>query len=192
MFRRPRWLHNFGSLCLALCVGAGAAHGERVFDHLGRVLRDGDTSLYLSGYAYHMRNNYSPRVLRILNEDAWGGGIGRTLKLKDGGVEALAVTAFKDSVDDWEFTLGYMREWRWTPFDGPVKLGAGVSAFLTSRPDFFDGIPFPAVLPMATITVGPVALITTYIPRLPDARSYAADVPDMNGDVIYSFARIDF
>lgn len=191
MWRRPRCVQTIGSLCLALLVIAGAARAEGIGEHLGRVLSDGDTSLYLSGYAYHLRNNYSPRVLARLNEDAWGGGIGRTLALKDGGVASIAFTAFRDSIDDWEYTLGYMREWRWAPFHGDFKVGAGLAGFLTSRPDFFGGIPFPAVLPQATVAFGGVTVIGTYVPRLPEGGRFREDLLDMNGDVVYVWARVD-
>lgn len=184
----------WSGLLLAAAVLAAstvrAGGPAEVVHHLGDVLQKGHTALYFSGYAHHNRRTYGPELLPFLNETSWGGGIGRTLELKDGGAASIAVTAFRDSLDEWEYTLGYSREWRWAPFDGELKLGAGLTGFLTSRQDFFDGTPFPAVLPLASVTYDSTAVLATYIPRIPGVGRGFSGVPDMNGDVVYVFARV--
>lgn len=165
---------------------------ESAGDHLAKVIRDGDSALYLSGYAYHWRKTYGPETIAILNEHAWGGGYGKSLTMKDDGVASIALTAFRDSVHEWEFTLGYMREWRWAPFDGELKLGAGLTAFLTSRPDFLDGVPFPGILPQASVALGDVSVVATYVPRIPGPTITPDGLPGMNGNVFYFFSRVTF
>jgi palmitoyl transferase len=159
--------------------------------HLARVIDQGDPSLYLSGYAYHLRSSYGPELIRILNETAWGGGYGHTLTTKDGGTASLAITVFRDSLDDWQFNMGYMREWRWAPFHGQFTVGAGLSAMIITRPDFFDGRPFPAVLPQLSTGYKDATLIAMLVPPLPDGNpSPRPGRVVLNGDVVYFFARI--
>jgi palmitoyl transferase len=156
----------------------------RVTRHLAKIAREGDVALYASGLAYHRRDRYGPDVIRSLNENAWGGGLGRSLSMPHGGVASLAFTTFQDSLGEWEYNLGYIREWRSTPAPRRVVFGVGLAAFLISRPDFFDGRPFPAALPVVSIGRDDVALLGTYVPRIPEGS------PGMNGDVVYLFARI--
>ena len=162
----------------------------RLGRHLAKIVHEGDSTLYASGYAYHKRTVYPPPIMKILHEEAWGGGFGKTLTLADGGVASVAFTAFLDSLGQWEYNLGYMREWRWAPFHGRLHLGVGLTAFVTSRPDFFRGTPVPAVLPQLTLEHGDVALIATLIPRIPDINASLPGVVNMNGDIAYLFARI--
>lgn len=166
------------------------SRAARVRSHLSKIVHDGESSLYLSGYAYHRRGRYPPQLLRYLNENAWGGGFGRTLALADGGIAALAVTSFQDSLGEWEYNLGYTREWRSKPRPGRLTFGAGLSAFVTSRSDFFDGRPFPAVVPLVSVEAGRVALIASIVPRLPTRRGPIENGPEMYGDVVYVFSRI--
>lgn len=158
--------------------------------HLSRLIRDGDSNLYISGHAHHSRSSYRPWLLEQLNENAWGGGYGRSLQFPNGNVASLAATAFVDSLGNWEYNLGYMREWRTAPFDGRFKLGIGLSALLISRPDFFEGTPFPAALPQLSAAYGGTTLIAVLIPRFSNHTRPADELPGMNGDVIYTFARI--
>jgi hypothetical protein len=158
--------------------------------HLEKILKKGDPALYVSGYAYHFRSTYGPQLIKVLNENAWGGGFGKTLTTPDGGTSSLAFTAFLDSLDQWEYNLGYMREWRWAPFHGKFTLGAGFSAMVITRPDFFQGRPFPAVLPQLSTGYGDVTLIGMLVPRLPDGAPPRPGRIELNGDVIYAFARI--
>ena len=82
--------------------------------HLSRVATDGDSSFYVSGYAYHLRRTYGT-FAETLNETAWGGGYGKTLCYDSGDAASIAFTAFLDSMGEVEYNLGYMREWCWTP-----------------------------------------------------------------------------
>jgi palmitoyl transferase len=54
---------------------------------------------------------------------------------------------------------------------------------LVSRSDIFNHIPFPVILPLASIEWYRVALMASYVPRLSGDGG--------NGDVLYLFARIN-
>ena len=205
--RRSSWL-VLGGILLGMCLTLKRLHaGEgppkkaeaprrarsrlrQLRRHLARIVNDGDSSLYVSGYAYHSRSAYGRWTIEHLNENAWGGGFGKTLENTKGSVASLAGTAFKDSLGNWEYNLGYMREWRTAPFDGRLTLGAGLSAMLMSRPDFFGGTPFPAVLPQLTLGYGDATLIAVLVPPIPEDAHPANGIPGLNGDVIYAFLRI--
>jgi palmitoyl transferase len=191
-FEIPRsWRAGIACAVLALFLSLARAHAG-VKSHVFDVARDGEWALYLSGHAYHVRRSYPRDLVALLNEDAWGGGFGRTLRLKDGGLASLAFTAFEDSLGGIEYNLGYIREWRTRPLAGHLVLGAGLSVFLTSRTDFFEGKPFPALLPLVSAEVGRVALIATYVPRLPSRNGEGGGFPEIYGDVFYVFSRIRF
>lgn len=162
---------------------------RQVRGHLARILREGDSNLYLSGHAHHARRSYPAWLVPYLNENAWGGGLGKSLPTRN-GVASIGFTAFLDSVGEWEYNLGYMREWRTAPFDGRLTLGGGLSALVISRPDYFRGTPFPAVLPQLSLGYGSTTLIAMFVPRLPETLQPANGMPELNGDIVYTFARI--
>lgn len=155
---------------------------ENTFDYAKRIIHEGDNVLYLSGYAYHDRGTYSPEKIAEFNEAAWGAGFGRTLIDENGNSNALFGLAFLDSHSDVQAQVGYAREWRWQ-FAEHAAVGAGFVAMLVSRSDMFNNIPFPAILPLASIEVGRVALMTSYIPKLSGDGG--------NGNVLYIFGRIN-
>lgn len=163
---------------------------RKVVHHLGQVLREGDTTLYLSGHAHHSRRTYPSWLIPYLNEDAWGGGLGRTLEMRNGGLASLAFTAFRNSLDEWEYNLGYMREWRLKQFGEHLTLRAGFTGLIISRSDYFYGAPFPAVLPQVSFGSGSTSVITMFVPRLPNELNMPDAIPGLNGDIVYTFARI--
>ena len=152
------------------------------WNYAGRILDEGDNILYVSGYAYHGRSTYSPEKIAEFNEEAWGAGFGRTLIDRNGNSNSLFALAFLDSHSDIEAQVGYAREWRWQ-FAEHASVGAGFVAMLVSRSDMFNNIPFPAILPLASIEVHRVALMASYVPKLGGDGG--------NGDVLYLFGRIN-
>jgi len=159
------------------------AVAENTLDYAKRIIDEGDNVLYLSGYSYHDRGTYSAEKIAEFNEAAWGAGFGRTLIDENGNSNALFGLAFLDSHSDVELQVGYAREWRWQ-FAEHAAVGGGFVAMLVSRSDIFHGIPFPAILPLASIEVGRVALMASYIPKLSSSDGG-------NGNVLYIFGRIN-
>lgn len=191
-----------GMFCLAIVIPAIAAEdgtnepgfteavkdktvqtSHKAWDYAKRIWNEGDNTLYLSGYAYHGRNTYSAEKIAEFNEEAWGGGFGRTLIDENGNSNSLFGLAFLDSHSDVQAQVGYAREWRWQ-FTEHAALGAGFVAMLVTRSDMFNNIPFPAVLPLASLEVHGVGLMASYVPKLNGGDGG-------NGDVLFLFGRIN-
>ncbi|AMO93579.1 antimicrobial peptide resistance and lipid A acylation PagP family protein [Collimonas fungivorans] len=152
-------------------------------DRLSNIANNGDMEVYLSGYAYHGRRTYTEEKLRELNEKAWGLGGGRTIRNADGNDESLYLFAIRDSHRKPQIMAGYAYEWIWNVPKTPVEVGAGYTAMLMSRQDYFGGFPFPIALPVVSLGVKGAKLMGSYVPRLSQNKG--------NGDVWLIFARFE-
>ncbi len=147
------------------------------------IADNGNWDLYLSGYAHHSRTTYSDSRIRKLNEKAWGGGFGKTIRNDKGNDESLYVLLLRDSNSHPQWSAGYAYQWI-HPLQGNVEVGAGFSALFLRRTDWFDGWPFPAVLPLASIGVQQAKLMATYVPKVSTRKG--------KGNVLLLFARFEF
>ncbi len=134
-----------------------------VCQEVDRIWTKGDNELYISGYAWHNRYTYTKERLDQYNENAWGGGLGKSYYDEKGDWHGLYAIAFLDSHKNVEPIAGYayLKMAHFTP---NLRAGIGVSAFITQRPDIFNGIPFPGVLPWASINYRRLSISATYIP----------------------------
>jgi palmitoyl transferase len=166
-----------------------AAHAEeeslwqQTKDRVNAIADQGSNELYVSGYAYHGRGTYTREKLDQLNEEAWGGGFGRTLRNASGNDESLYFMGISDSHKQPQFMGGYAYEWVWPIARTGVETGLGYTAMLMSRQDYLSGVPFPIVLPVASIGVKGAKLMASYVPRLSKNRG--------NGDVLFMFLRFE-
>jgi palmitoyl transferase len=62
------------------------------------------------------------------------------------------------------YTVGYTWIPTWNVGKSEVKVGAGLTGFLMSREDYFGGVPFPGLLPVASISYKQLSLQATYVP----------------------------
>ncbi|WP_238552017.1 hypothetical protein [Herminiimonas sp. CN] len=176
--------------CSAMAADSATDNGDW-WQHTKDVVRSkvetisgqGETSLFLSGYSYHGRNTYTPERIRQFNEKSWGLGLGKTLRHPNGDEEYLYGLAISDSHYDPQLMAGYAYQWNW-PVAGKLEAGAGWSALLISRTDTWGRVPFPAILPVASIGIPGAKLMASYVPRLSGNKG--------NGDVLYVFGRINF
>jgi Antimicrobial peptide resistance and lipid A acylation protein PagP len=152
-------------------------------NRLDNIVENGDMEVYLSGYAYHGRDTYTEEKIRELNEKAWGLGGGRTIRNADGNDESLYLFAIRDSHRKPQIMAGYAYEWIWNVPKTPVEVGAGYTAMLMSRQDYFGGVPFPIALPVVSLGVKGAKLMGSYVPRLSQNKG--------NGDVWLIFARFE-
>jgi len=167
-------------LCSLLAVLAALlpapAHASFECEDLGRVLgggcrtladtwRNGRNELFVTGYAYHVPATWTPEKRAELNSNAWGGGYGRTVDDGDADNHAVFGIAFLDSHRHVQFQVGYAYHHFWGPRDG-VQVGLGYTAMIAQRPDIWNGIPFPVVLPLAALRYGKGTLEMTFIPTL--------------------------
>ena len=149
-------------------------------NHLHQLWTEGDTELYMTGYAWHNRYTYDANKIEQFNELALGGGFGKGMYDENGNWHGLAAFAFLDSHKYLEPVTGYafLKIVRLTE---RARMGGGYSLLLTQRPDIFRGIPFPGLLPWLSFSYQRAALFATYIPGSRGA-----------GNVLFLFAKWTF
>jgi len=141
---------------------------------------NGRLSLVLSGFAHHGRSTYTPQQIDELNEKVWGFGVSKELRDDKDNEESINFVIMADSHYTPQLTASYTYQWM-KPLGGNWELGGGYMAGLISRTDILGGVPFPGVLPIASIGTRDVKLVATYIPRLSGTG---------NGDVLFLALRI--
>ena len=154
------------------CSGFGDA-----YDH-------GGADLYLTGWTHHDRHTYSPEKIAEFNEEAWGGGFGTGLRNDRGDDFGWYALAFRDS----HYNITAMAGWSWMtywPARSDYAAGLGYTAFVATRPDIWEGIPFPGILPLAGVRLSRVEIMGTYIPKVSQGTTG-------NGNVGFVFMRIHF
>ena len=122
--------------------------------------------IYLSGYAYHDRETYTRKQLDKMNENTWGGGFGRTLRNERGNDESVYAVLIRDSNNRPQWMAGYAYQWMFPLVSKKFELGAGLTGLLIRRHDWYEGRPFPAILPVASIGTPKAQLVATYVPHL--------------------------
>lgn len=156
-------------------------HPFRPFFHrLHDVWTLGAVDVYVSGYAWHNRLAYDAERVKKYNENAWGGGFGKGLFDEKGNWRGIYAIAFLDSHNDLEPTVGYCYL-KIANLSPNLKAGLGYSVLVTSRQDTFNGVPFPGVVPWASIIYKKAALSAAYIPG-----SFGA------GNVLFLISRFTF
>ncbi|MEO8411272.1 MAG: LPS assembly protein LptD, partial [Propionivibrio sp.] len=88
---------------------------------------------------------------------------GSGLYNEHGNWEGVYAMAFQDSHFKPMYTAGYSWKAIWRPA-GDVRLGLGYTAGLMSRTDIFGYVPFPIVLPVASVAYKNFNLETTFVP----------------------------
>jgi palmitoyl transferase len=177
---------------LALALLADGVHaegcdslGDNIFargcNRLADTYRRGDNEIILSGYSYHIPGTWSPERRAQLNSEAWGFGLGRTTEDPDGDTHTVFFLGFKDSHSHLEAQIGYAYNTFWGPRDG-VQVGLGYTAMIVQRPDIWNGVPFPVLLPLAALRYGNATLQATYVPTLSGSINH--------GSTLYVFGRV--
>jgi palmitoyl transferase len=145
--------------------------------------RDGQPTLYVSGYTWHDPHTYSQKKLEEFNDRAWGGGFGWSKNATNGDNFGWYGLVFRDSHFRYTKAIG----WSWItywPERSDFALGLGYTAFIASRPDIASNWPFPAALPLASVKMGRFEVMGTFIPKLNAGINH--------GDVAYFFGRYQF
>jgi lipid IVA palmitoyltransferase len=140
----------------------------------------GSDELIVSGYAWHAPWTWAADKRAEENEAAWGGGWGRTVEREDGDTDTVYFLVFNDSHSRPQYQLGYGRSTYWRARDS-IQPGLGYTLMLVARNDIFNGWPFPAVLPLASLRYDRYTLYATYIPTLAGVN---------NGSILYIFGKI--
>lgn len=122
--------------------------------------------IYMSGYAWHDRDTYTRKQLNKMNENTWGGGLGRTLRNERGNDESAYAVVIRDSNNRPQWMAGYAYQWMFPVVSKKFEVGAGLTGLFIRRHDWYDGRPFPAILPVASIGTPNAQLVATYVPHL--------------------------
>jgi len=143
---------------------------------------NGRLSMVLSGYAHHGRGTYTPERIDQLNEKVWGLGMSKELRDDKGNEEELTLVIMADSHYSPQITAGYGYQWM-AGLGNNWEAGIGYTAGLISRADIIGGVPFPGILPLASIGTRDTKLMVSYIPRLSGNKG--------NGDVMFFALRVN-
>lgn len=154
-------------------------HVDSAEDTLENLYENGRLSMVLSGEAHHGRGTYTAEKVDQLTEKVWGLGMSKELRDDRGNEEDISFVVMADSHYSPQVTAGYGYQWM-LPLGG-LEAGIGYTAGLISRTDILKGVPFPGILPLASIGTRDTKLLISYIPKL----SGTGD-----GDVLYLALRI--
>jgi outer membrane protein W len=136
-----------------------------------RIFREGRSDLMLPMFAWHPAYKYPNR--HDQNSYPWGVGASRTLVDEKDNERLVYALVFSDSHYDFQPQVGYAWIARWPLFAG-LKGGLGYTVFVAARSDA-NYIPFPAILPLASIGTDRFSIYGSWIP---------------SSDVIFLFSRI--
>lgn len=132
--------------------------------HVQETWRQGDVEAYVPFLSYHLPFAYTAQQRAEYNEYPAGFGLGKGRYNKSGNWEGMYAMGFRDSHGDPSYMLGYGWIPTWNIGKSEVKAGVGLTGFLMSRKDYFGGIPFPGVLPIASIGYKNLTAQAAYIP----------------------------
>jgi lipid IVA palmitoyltransferase len=133
-------------------------------EHVKDTWTEGKVELYVPFLSYHMPFAYSADKRSEYNEYPGGAGIGLGRYNASGNYEATYAMAFLDSHSDMSYMVGYAWIPTWNVGKSEVKVGAGLTGFIMSRQDYFGGVPFPGLLPVASISYKQLSLQAAYVP----------------------------
>lgn len=132
--------------------------------HVKDTWREGDIEAYVPFLSYHLPFAYTAEKRAEYNEFPAGFGIGKGRYNKNGNWEGMYAMGFRDSHGDPSYMVGYGWVPTWNIGKSEVKAGVGLTGFLMSRSDYFGGVPFPGVLPVASIGYRNLTAQAAYIP----------------------------
>lgn len=138
---------------------------NKVCKRLRKLWHEGNTDVYLTGYAWHNRWAYTREAIRSnhYNELSWGGGLGKGMYDEAGDWHGIYAVSFLDSHKNVQPNIGYSFL-KIKSLSPKFRLGAGVTMLVTMRSDLFDGYPFPGAAPLLSFEYGPYSLVASYVP----------------------------
>ncbi|MDE2618454.1 MAG: lipid IV(A) palmitoyltransferase PagP [Burkholderiales bacterium] len=164
---RTGFLALFLSLCTlvpahAACDDTTSISGQ-ICKRLTDTWNEGEHDLYLPFHTFHLPYAYSDEAINTYRENTWGLGYGRSRHDESGSWNGLYGMLFLDSHSKLQPIVGYGHQWLWGPREG-LHAGLGYTVFVTARADIRSYTPIPAVLPIASINYGKVAVNAAFMP----------------------------
>jgi palmitoyl transferase len=181
------------ALAAVLCwfsTSASAGMWDDLTEHVSnnwtqskRAWDEGRHDLYLSGYTWHLPYAYTSEQRSDYTNNAWGGGIGKSVMDDKGRTHGLFFMAFDDSHGKPQYNFGYSWTTYWDVGRTKLQGGLGYTAFFFMRSDMASYLPIPAILPLASVRWDKkIEAMATFVPGFGDG----------NGNVLFFFGRISF
>lgn len=154
---------------------------DRLKNRIAKTWNEGNPDLIVTIHAWHNRLTYDREKTRKYNENAWGGGFGRSMYDEDGDTHMLFVTVFQDSWKNPQYYGGYaFLKNKHFGTNNAFRVGGGFSLGITGRHEF-SYIPLPLPLPIAGIGYKQLSIEAAYVPGTRN-----------NGNVLFTWARLTF
>ena len=166
MDRLTWWADSLSAAALAIALPAFAEDPswlDKTKAHLGDLWQNGAGEVYVPLHTHHLRNAYDRSKIAGYQETPYGLGYGRGKLDADGDWAGMHVMAFQDSHFKPSYVAGYTFEKIWRPV-ADWRVGGGYTAFLMTRSDVGHYVPFPGVLPVASIGYKSASVEMTYVP----------------------------
>jgi hypothetical protein len=127
----------------------------------------GNLSLLVNGKAIHL----DPPADKHFNERNWGAGLQYdfdAIGYDKNWIPFVAVSGFKDSLENNSYYVGGGLMHRFIPFDSfnAWHIDAGLIAFFMTRKDYKDNSPFFGALPAFSFGTSRVSMNMTYVPKV--------------------------
>ncbi len=136
---------------------------QRLWDPVADAYTDGALEVLLPLHTHHLRSAYSAEQIAHYQEKPWGLGIGSGLYNENGNYQSVYAMGFQDSHFKPQWQAGYTWKAIWRPAED-FRLGLGYTAFLMARADIAHFIPFPGIVPVASLAYKNLNIESTYIP----------------------------
>ena len=124
---------------------------------------NGTWEFYLPFKTYHSRSSYSAEQIAEYQENPAGFGVGKGLYNERGNWEGVFALAFQDSHFKPSYTAGYSWKSIWRPAED-VRVGLGYMGGLMMRADTWNYVPFPVLLPVASLAYKNFSIEGAYVP----------------------------
>ena len=136
---------------------------NRAWDTLTAPYDKGTLEFYLPLHTHHLRSKYSEEQIDSYQETPYGLGIGKGFYNEKGNWEGVYAMAFQDSHYKPMYSVGYGWKATWRPSED-TRVGLGYTLGLMARTDIMHYVPFPVLLPMASVAYKNFNLEGTFVP----------------------------
>ena len=136
---------------------------ESTKQRLNQIWTQGKGDLFVPAYAWHNRFFYDKNRVHIYNEYPWGAGFGKGIWDEHGNWQGLYLVVFQDSHKEVQPMGGYAYLLTHHPSEN-TGLGLGFTLMMTARADIQHYLPFPGILPLASMNYKNLMLLAAYVP----------------------------
>lgn len=151
----------FGATGVAAAEESWYDSGSR---HIVQTWKEGQVEAYLPFLSYHMPFAYTEEQRQEYTERPYGFGLGKGRFNDRGNYEGIYAMVFQDSHGQPQYMAGYAWIPTWPIGDTEIKVGVGMAAFLTARADINNYLPFPGILPVASLSISKFSIQASYVP----------------------------